>query len=249
MARQDFAQVKSTTQSKSGSGFAAAMSAVGIVMIAVLCFGGGYWLGSSNEDQAGGSAGIHADVAAVEAKLAAQVAENKLLQARNEALQDSVGQWKQKAQQDAHSKLGDLSFYKELPKQSVTPAPMPDTPAATANPRPEVKAAVSEQSVASVIAKSSGLESHAPDSVKQEKVQGGYRIQLASFRARSDAMVMQGKLAKAGFRALVHQVDLGEKGQWYRIYAGPYHSRAVAEADQKKIEKKIKLKGFLVRGG
>jgi len=247
MAKQDFAQMKSSTQAKSGSGSGTVLSAVGIVMIAALCFGSGYWLGSANQQQAGNSAGNNADVDAAEAKLAIQVAENTLLLARAEALEGSVEQWKQKAQQDAHSKVGDLSFYKELPKQPVAPTPMPDMPVTTVTSGTRAKPVSSHRLEAVKTAGSLQPGSHSPDIAKQKH--GIYRIQLASFRTRSDAMVMQHKLSQAGFSALIHKVDLGEKGQWYRIYAGPYHSRSVAEADQQKIEKKIKLKGFLVRGG
>jgi len=244
MAKQDFAQVKSTTQTKSGSGSGAMLNAIGIVMIAALCFGSGYWLGSANVQQAGTSA----DVDAVEAKLAIQAAENKVLLAKTEALQDSVEQWKQKAQQDAHSKVGDLSFYKELPKQSVTPAPMSDMPAATVTPKVVAKPVLAQRSEVVKAVKSLPSGSYA-SAISKQQLHDVYRIQLASFRTRSDAMVVQQKLSQAGFPALIHKVDLGGKGQWYRIYAGPYHSKAVAEDNQEKIEKKIKLKGFLVRGG
>jgi len=240
MAKQDFAQVKSATQTKSGSDSGAMLSAVGIVMIAALCFGAGYWLGSANGQQAGNSV----DVDAVEAKLAIQVAENNVLLAKAEALRDSVEQWKRKEQQDAHSKVGDLSFYKELPKQSVTPAPMPDMPVATVTPKVVAKPVPAQRS--EVVKAVNG--SHA-SAIAKQPLHDVYRIQLASFRTQSDAMVVQQKLSQAGFSALIHKVDLGRKGLWYRVYAGPYHSKSIAEADQKKIGKKIKLKGFLVHGG
>jgi len=244
VAKQDFAQVKSTTKPESGSGSGSVLNAIGIVIIAALCFGSGYWLGSSNGVQPGDSAGA----GVVEAKLAKQVAENQLLLAKNEALQDSLEQWKQKAQQDAHSRVGDLSFYKELPKQPVMPAPMPATPAATGNHKPAGRSIPETQS--EIVKSIKPLQPGSHGSVaSQQQSRDVYRIQLASFRTQSDAMAVQQKLLQAGFSALIHKVDLGEKGRWYRIYAGPYHSKSVAEADVQKIGKKIKLKGFLVRGG
>ncbi|MDQ6982002.1 MAG: SPOR domain-containing protein [Mariprofundus sp.] len=243
MAKQDFAQVKSTTQTKSGSGSGAISSSIGIVVIAALCFGGGYWLGSSNGAQISNSK----DTNAVETKLATQVAENKVLLAKTEALQDSVEQWKQKAQQDAHSRVGDLSFYKELPKQSVTPAPMPDMPVEAVAPKVSAKPVTAHRS--EVVKAVKPLPSSHPPAKSKQQLHDVYRIQLASFRTQSDAMVVQQKLSQAGFSALIYKVDLGGKGLWYRVYAGPYHSKSAAEADQKQIEKKIKLNGFLVRGG
>ncbi|MDQ6999478.1 MAG: SPOR domain-containing protein [Mariprofundus sp.] len=245
MAKQDFAQVQSTIQPESGSGSGAMLNAIGIVIIAALCFGGGYWLGSANGQQAG----KNADVDAVEAKLAIQVAKNKVLLAKTEALQDSVEQWKRKAQQDAHSKVGDLSFYKELPEQSVTPAPMPDMPVATVASKVVTKPVPVQRPEVVKAVKALPSGSHTSDIAKQSVVHDIYRIQLASFRTQSDAMRVQQQLSQAGFPALIHKVDLGSKGLWYRIYAGPYHSKPAAEADQKKIGEKIKLNGFLIRGG
>jgi len=60
-------------------------------------------------------------------------------------------------------------------------------------------------------------------------------------------MAMQQKLMRAGFNAQVKRADLGEKGLWFRLYAGPYDSRADAETAQQTIETQMKLKGFLQR--
>jgi len=43
-------------------------------------------------------------------------------------------------------------------------------------------------------------------------------------------------------------VELGEKGRWYRLYAGPFASKTSAENVLQKIDKQIQLKGLLIRG-
>jgi len=246
MAKQDFAQVKASTKAKSESGSGSILSAIGVLVIAGLCFSGGYWLGSGDIRQTGNKT----DSDASAAKLAAKIAENRVLQAKNEALQDMVEQWKKKAKQGAHTKVGELSFYKDLPKQSVTPAPVPDLPKAAPKVKPaHASKAVETQQVAAVgtmlepaaasmpdVAPTSSASTHTP-----------YHIQLASFRTEADAMTMQQKLMRSGFHTQVKRADLGEKGLWFRLYAGPYDSRAHAETAQQKIETQTKLKGFLQR--
>ncbi len=247
MAKQDFAQVKASTHAESGSSSGSMLNAIGIVAIAGLCFSGGYWLGTGDIKQTGNK--TDADV--IEAKLAAQVAENRLLQAKNETLQDLAAQWKMKAEQDAHTKVGELTFYKELPKQSVTPAPVPDVPKAAIHVKPQqAKKPAGEQQVAAVTAAIEppphGTANAAPTPAQQYPGTS-YRIQLASFRTEADAMTMRGKLEHAGFLTQVQMVDLSDKGQWYRLYAGPYDSRTAAETAQQKIDATLKLKGFLKR--
>jgi len=242
MAKQDFAQVKASTKPESKSGSGSMLNAIGIVVIAGLCFSGGYWLGSGDVQKTGNKT----DVDAVAARLAAQVAENKLLQAKNETLQNMAQQWKQKAEQGAHTKVGELTFYKELPKQSVTPAPVPDAPKA-APATPQHKAVTAPQQVTA--AALTGAVDQQPRTQVQLPSNSSYHVQLASFRTESDAMTMQRKLTQAGFVSQIKMADLGEKGRWFRLYAGPFASKSAAETAQQQIEKQMKLKGLLIRGG
>ncbi len=252
MSKQDFAQVKANTQAESASASGSLLSATGILVIAGLCFSAGYWLGSGDVQQAGNKT----DTDAAEAKLAAQVAENRILQAKNESLQDLAIQWKKKAEQGAHTKVGELTFYKDLPKQSVTPAPVPDSPKAPPKTIAKVKPQraikpVKAQHVATIgkaIDPTGASIANASPPTPGLASSTAYRIQLASFRTEAGAMQMQGKLAQAGFIAQVKMADLGDKGQWFRLYAGPYYSRSSAEAAQQKIEIQMKLKGFIIHG-
>jgi cell division septation protein DedD len=247
MSKQDFAQVKANTKTESGSASGSLLNAIGILVIAGLCFSGGYWLGAGDSQQTGNKT----DIDAIEARLAAQVAENKILQAKNEALQDMVLQWKTKAEQGAHTKVGELSFYKELPKQSVTPAPVPDAPKM---PPKRTTKPVEAQQVEPVAKPTAAVNTGTrPVTGIGGAIRPGltpqtsYRIQLASFRTESGAMAMQAKLAKGGFISQIQKVNLGEKGQWHRLYAGPYGSKSAAEHVQQQIEQQLKLKGFILR--
>ncbi len=243
MAKQDFAQVKASTQSESGSGSSSLLRVISIVVIAGLSFSSGYWLGAGDVQHTGNKT----DTDAVEAKLAAQVARNRVLQAKNETLQHMVLQWKTKSEQGAHTKVGELTFYKELPKQSVTPAPVPDPSAATVKPKQAHKPMAAQQAPAVQALDMPEPEPVAVAAPSQASDHNSFRIQLASFRTESGAMAMQRKLARSGFSSQVKVADLGEKGQWFRLYAGPYGSRSAAEKAQQQIDTQMKLKGFIIR--
>jgi len=243
MAKQDFAQVGSSNKSASASDAGSIVSVIAIVVIAGLCFSGGFWLGSAGtEGQTAGTA-VHA----VQGKLAAQEAENRILQAKNERLEEMVAQWKSKAEAGAHEKVGDLTFYKELPKQQVLPAPVaeiPDSPVAQTAP---VESIPSVKHVAVARQDDAPGNATAHSDRTETASDGHFRIQLASFRMHADATTMHNRLATAGFPSQIQKVDLGERGEWFRIYAGPYASKSEAERARPQLESRLKLKGLLIR--
>ncbi len=62
-----------------------------------------------------------------------------------------------------------------------------------------------------------------------------YWIQVNSTRSKSEAEAQAEKLAKAGFRPEVVQVDLKEKGLWYRVRLQGFDSRKAAEEAARKL--------------
>jgi len=254
MAGQDFAhnEAPSRKVADKPAGSKSIATAVAIVFIASACFAVGYWLGTGDLQQTANKK----DVDAMAAHLAIKDAEIQLQLARIETLQGLVQQWKDKANQGAHAKIGELSFYKDLPKQSVMPTPVSSAPAIKAVAKSIVKPAthrvVKTTSPASlknnrvITPEISPVESVALQ--KKNANSDAYRIQIASFRSRSDAAPMQQKLLKAGFPAFIYAIDLGAKGQWFRVYAGPFPSKSTAQASQRQIEIKMKIKGLLLRG-
>jgi cell division septation protein DedD len=65
---------------------------------------------------------------------------------------------------------------------------------------------------------------------------GGYVLQIGAFKSQADAATAwkayQAKHAAllAGYSDNVQQVDLGEKGTWYRLRVGGFADREVASA-------------------
>lgn len=58
---------------------------------------------------------------------------------------------------------------------------------------------------------------------------GSYLVQVASVKQRQGADDLRNRMKKKGYAAFVEDVDLGAKGIWYRVYAGPFVSKADAD--------------------
>ncbi len=59
---------------------------------------------------------------------------------------------------------------------------------------------------------------------------GSYLVQVAAVKQRDGADGLRNRMKKKGYAAFVESADLGAKGVWYRVYAGPFSSKA--DADQ-----------------
>lgn len=236
MAR-DFAKVVAPARSEKKKESGSILSVLGIVIIAGLCFAAGFWLGG-NQAQPVSDGISRSDLNKVRSELEKKDSETAVLQAKIETLQDLVEQWKTKAGASAHTKVGELKFYQELPEQSVTPSSVPDSTPAAARPMGQtLEVEAPEQAPATPV-----IDAAASDHIT-------YRVQLGSFQTRSDATSLQLKLMKAGFTAFVHSVNLPGRGQWFRVYAGPYTNKDLAKDAVRNIQEKMKIRGLLVRDG
>jgi cell division septation protein DedD len=81
------------------------------------------------------------------------------------------------------------------------------------------------------------------ESLKEESP-GPYSILLSSCRLQESVQNVVTKYKKIGLNPYVVKVDLGEKGIWWRIYAGHYESRekAIKEKNKNGLSDKIVLK-------
>ena len=81
-------------------------------------------------------------------------------------------------------------------------------------PRPSQREGATETAAKPSAGKSSGT------------VVSKYVIQAISTSSRADARNARRKIMAEGFPAGIFEVDLGEKGRWYRVYVGPYDTEA-----------------------
>lgn len=251
MADRDFAHVQATVKPDapvSGvSGLRTALLVVGMLIVVTMSFVGGYWLGGQQGHE---SAALVAAKDRLEAQLQAQTKELQILrqQARNgaKALADSL----------PTSEVGDLTFYTDLPKQSVKPQPLsqpvaspevPSSSSATSSPATTSPtgqpAAASSKMVGSIIQRE--LERKPADA----SAAGSYYVQAASFRDVNVAAGMQSKLQAAGFASKIQRADVAGRGTWYRLQVGPYASHEAADAARLVLGKKMHMQGIVIRGG
>jgi cell division septation protein DedD len=73
------------------------------------------------------------------------------------------------------------------------------------------------------------------------KAVGGFVVQIASFQKSDQATALSNKLANKGYVTYIQQADLGSKGFWYRVYAGPYSERPLAEKAAQKLRSEEKF--------
>ena len=66
----------------------------------------------------------------------------------------------------------------------------------------------------------------------------GYYVHVASFKNKRNAQGQVQVYTRAGHKAISAQVDLKEKGLWYRVYIGPYNTRTGADNAARQIKAK-----------
>ena len=162
------------------------------------------------------------------------------------------------------TEVGELTFYNELPQQSVDPEPLSattSTKSETAGKSEGIEAATSsEKLLKSLIehelnqAQTSTLKpelkpAHTDSAAKVRAVgEMIYYLQLASFQKQSDAELFYPKLDKSGIKGVVKRVELAKLGVWYRVYAGPFSTREAAEKAKQSVKQKLKITGLIVKG-
>ena len=157
------------------------------------------------------------------------------------------------------TQVGELTFYNELPKQSVDPAPLNGGSSSTTSTDKRQPAADRRESGSSEALLKSLIENELKQAGNKPATSGTaakkpeasderYYLQLASFQKRADAENFYPKVTAAGFQGVIKRVELAKLGTWYRVYAGPFASKPVAEKARKSFKEKLKITGLVVQG-
>ncbi|MDR3503415.1 MAG: SPOR domain-containing protein [Legionella sp.] len=77
---------------------------------------------------------------------------------------------------------------------------------------------------------------------------GSFSVQVAAFKARSDAEQMKGILTLKGFNVSVIPINHASKGIWYRVVVGPYANRSLAQRAQGDLARNSRLRGMVTAG-
>jgi len=221
------------------------------VLLMLGTFMAGFWLGKKQ----GIETASGADKARLEKLLKAQQDEMKIL--RQEAAKQTV-------QPDVSTtQVGDLTFYNELPNQSVKPAPLHAINASkkslpTHSARHVLSASTLEmrkmiekemhqgstENVKLVIPKKSSQYVSMDDS---KPIKRGFILQVGSFQKRVDADAFLPRLTKHDLLPMVRRVELPRLGVWYRVYITGYTSRLAADKAKSTLKKSLNITALVLK--
>lgn len=77
-------------------------------------------------------------------------------------------------------------------------------------------------------------------------MEGGFQLQVASFKEQEDADRLVEDLRKRGHRALRQAAHVPDRGLWHRVRIGPFRSKFEALKYKEKFEKAERVSPFLV---
>ena len=76
--------------------------------------------------------------------------------------------------------------------------------------------------------------------------EGGYQLQVSSFRTQSEADTFSGQLRARGHKAYVVEAKVPGRGTWYRVRIGPFTSQHAAAAYRSGFEGREHVVPFIV---
>jgi cell division septation protein DedD len=84
-----------------------------------------------------------------------------------------------------------------------------------------------------------------PTKAVQATAEASFVVQIASFRTGEDAKGLAARLKLYKLPTFVETADLGDKGVWYRVLAGPYSSREGADTVAVLLKEKERLSALV----
>ncbi len=75
---------------------------------------------------------------------------------------------------------------------------------------------------------------------------GGYQIQVASFKRQDEAEAFVQDLRKRGHRAFRQAAYVADRGLWHRVRIGPFRTRYEANEYRKKFEQTERMSPFVI---
>lgn len=149
------------------------------------------------------------------------------------------------AVKDAHGRLvaSDPSAKPAEPPPPTDKLPVVPLPAGTLLDRTKVTADPKDEltelaDAASKVAPTAPLAPEGSD--------GGYQIQVASFKKQSDADVFVRELRERGYPAYRKAAFVPGRGMWHRVRIGPFKSLFAAERYAQKLHHKERLSTFVI---
>lgn len=77
--------------------------------------------------------------------------------------------------------------------------------------------------------------------------EGGWQVQVSSFKTAAEADVFANKLRARGHKAHVQKAEIPNRGTWYRVKIGPFGTQNEAIRYRTSFEAKEKMPGFVLK--
>jgi cell division septation protein DedD len=139
-----------------------------------------------------------------------------------------------------------LTFYETLPRGDQplgSGINLPPASADTGNEAPAQDGDMAEKGQpAATRAAEKTVTAKAPVAERHAAAESGsYVVQLASFKDAAAAAKLERRLAAKGYQMFVEPADLGNRGIWHRVYAGPYADKPAAEQVAGRLQHQEKI--------
>ncbi len=79
--------------------------------------------------------------------------------------------------------------------------------------------------------------------------EGGWQVQVSSFRTQAEADAFATQLRARGHKAHVQRAEIPTRGTWFRVKIGPFGTQHEAIKYRSSFEAKEKMPGFVVKSG
>lgn len=79
--------------------------------------------------------------------------------------------------------------------------------------------------------------------------EGGWQVQVSSFRTLAEADAFATQLRARGHKAHVQRAEIPSRGTWFRVKIGPFGTQHEAIKYRSSFEAKEKMPGFVVKSG
>jgi len=221
------------------------MLMVGLVLVILMAaLAVGFWLGRNQGVEIASSQ----DKARLQSLIQKQESELKNLRL--------VAKQQHKTDDVSMTQVGDLMFYNDLPKQSITPPALhlgsekPTVSPQTLKIRDMIQQEMAQQPMLEknkrqAVPPVSNIKRKDAHQTSPQK-QHHYQVQLASFQKQLDARLFSKKLDGKGVKSRIQAVTLPKLGVWYRVYTGSYVNRNDAKQALLELKNQIHVTGLVV---
>ncbi len=127
----------------------------------------------------------------------------------------------------------------EIKPEAKPEAKLEKKPPSKPPPKPEPKVVIKPE------VKPAPTPAPTPPVLPQETA--SYTLQVGSFSEIDSAQALQAQFKSQGYSATVKEVNLPEKGTWYRVYAGHFVSSESAEQAKNQVYQKFHTLPIVVR--